>query len=630
MWPVRKNKQDTIRSADTLAMEARGQGLLDKIRTAPHKEPWGITFLMLAWTAGPVTFITAYSAYYIGYGAFPPLDRAIYFLAYALIAGLLGIATKLIYNTTHGHQEKQDEKNLLEVIDCLPELLYMVRDLRLENMGEESRRIESAGIILSKLDLGPAWVALAIEDLTGDAQLARQAEHIELFRRAGLYNRMQDIIHTIREPVGDAYDELRQTHPRIAEAMRQRLTGRVPSVRQGSPREEMFLERILSAIEQDNENLMTLHDVEELLTLCFELICGRRIRYLKYEYSGDWNLARSMDSLEKERNNYRLARARVNSRLRALATYLNYIEPREDINAAPGLSPRHLLTVTLDAMDSLSRQVTECRRITNNTGKQLMALQIKATQLDKAIDLYERAFNAQQKLSRESRRFSRALKVWQLRSKQYEETSGDKVRRSLKISEQSIALDDDDKIKVARQLAQLLEDNRIRRTSDRSMDYTRSSSEKRLTQSRARELAAEIAVILGHSIELNNPAIQRAIDSTPATSLGAIEPGMSPMIKASVGKAMANAVDVSLAAMAERLAQNLIRYYRVPLTRGTMDFLVDTYQANRERLEFIAEHEAPASNQQTRLNRSPIEIPDVHKSWQISLYNARRTLELHA
>ena len=606
-------------------MKARGQGLLDKIRTAPHKEPWGITFLMLAWTAGPVTFITASSAYYIGYGTFPPLDRAIYFLAYSLIAGLLGIATKLIYNTTHGHREKQDEKNLLEVIDCLPELLYMVRDLRLENMGEDSRRIESAGIILRKLDLGPSWVALAVEDLTGDAQLARQAEHIELFRRAGLYNRMQDIVHSIRDQTHETCDTLRQTHPRIAEALRQRLTGRVPSVRQGTPREEMFLERILSAIEQDNEDLMTLHDVEELLTLCFELICGRRIRYLKYQYSGDWTLARSMDSLEKERNNYRLARARVNSRLRALTTYLNYIEPREDIHTAPGLSPRHLLTVAVDAMDSLSRQVTECRRITNHTGKQLMALQIKTLQLEKAIDLYERAFDAQERLTRESRRFSRALKVWQLRSKQYEESSGDQVRRSLKISEQSIALDDDEKIEVARQLAQLLEDNRIRRT----MDHARSSNEKRLTQSRARELAAGIAVILGQTIDLSNPAIQRAIDSTPATSLGAIEPGMSPMIKASVGKAMANAVDVSLAAMAERLAQNLIRYYRVPLTRGTMDFLVDYYQASREKLEFIAEHEAPVSNQQTQLNRAPIEIPGVHKGWQISLYNARRTLELH-
>ncbi|CAM3536670.1 hypothetical protein [Parendozoicomonas haliclonae] len=626
MWtfPFRKGLNQAKKHNDQLALEVRGQRFLEKIASAPHKEPMGVTLMMLAWTAGPVTLLTVTAATWIGYGEPMDLERATYFLAYSVIAGLLGIITKVIYNTTHGRRESQDARVLLELVDRLPEIIYMVRDLRLANLGTDNRRIESAGILLRKFDLGPEWVACAIEDLTGNQELAKSAERIELYRRAGLYNRMNDLVQSISELASEHVNELRQTHPRIAAAMASRLKGQAPDIRQGQPRERLFLERILAAIDEDNEELITLPDVEHLLALCFELVCGRSITYLKVEYTGgDWNLTKAIDRLERCRNDYRLARARVYSRLRALAAYIDYVFPAEDnIASSQGLSMRVLMDAGIEGINRLTQDVNSCRRQVNTSGRNISELKMRLAQLVKALNLYRAVNDAWQKEGREGRRFNRALKVWQQRSRNWQQEGGLGLKRGLLISEQTVALDDEDKITVARELSRWLEENRIRR-------YSRGGKieEKVLTITRARELAIEAVLILNPHIHLHDPEIQRAVDSSPLSTMAPLEPGMSPMTKAALGQAMANAIQVDLADMAEKLAQNLIRYYRVPLTAGTIDFLVDKYHASRSRLEFIAEHETPQSPGSINAG-STMTLPEVPRHWESTIYNARRTLDL--
>ncbi|MGB0361116.1 MAG: hypothetical protein ACPGEF_06895, partial [Endozoicomonas sp.] len=317
----RKKQLDNI----DLKLEERDQRWLEKVASAPQSERWSVIILQYAWTAGPVTLMAAYFGYYFAYGVLMPLERVFYFLGYSIIAVVLGMSYKLFHNMTHGRQAIKDRLNRLYLIDQLPELIYKVRDLGQVNMTEEQRRFHSAGILLRKLDLGPEWVATAIEDLTGNQVLARQAERIEIFRRAGLFSRMQDIITEARDASEEAFQTLNEHHPRTAESMKNRLNGIVMRPHQGQRREPLFIERILSAIEEGNENLMTLHDVEEMLTLCFELICGREIPYLKIEYTGHWDLAKALDKLEEERNDLRISRARVYSRLKALNTYLSNI-----------------------------------------------------------------------------------------------------------------------------------------------------------------------------------------------------------------------------------------------------------------------------------------------------------------
>ncbi len=626
MWPLpfRKGLNQSQQHDSQLELDTRGQRVLEKIASAPHKEPWAVTLMMLAWTAGPVTLLTVTMATWIGYGQPMDLERATYFLVYSVIAGLLGILTKIIYNTTHGHRESKDARALLEVVDRLPEIIYMVRDLRLANLGPDNRRIESAGILLRKFDLGPEWIACAIEDLTGSHELAKSAERIELYRRAGLYNRMNDLVQATAEMADEYVAELRQTHPRISAAMAARLKGLAPDIRQGQSREPLFLERILAAIEEENEELITLPDVEHLLALCFELMCGRSITYLKVEYKGgDWNLTKAIDRMEHCRNDYRLARARVYSRLRALAAYIDYVFPTEDsIASSQGLSMRILLDASIEGINRLAEEVNDCRRQVNLTGRNLSGLQMRLTQLVKALELYRAAHSAWQREGREGRHFNRALKVWQQRSKQWQQRGGENLKRGLVVSEQTVALSDEDKITFAHELSQWLKENRIRR-------YSRGSkvSEKVLTIIRARELAIEVVLMLEPLIHLHDPEIQRAIDNSPLSTMAPLEPGMSPMTKAALGQAMANAIEVDLADMAEKLAQNLIRYYRVPLSQATIDFLVNNYNASRNRLEFIAQHETPQSPGHCNTS-STLELPEVIRYWETTEYNARRTLDL--
>lgn len=625
LFSIRKQKLND----NDLQLEERDLSWLEKVARAPHQEPWSITILQYAWTAGPVTLLAASTGYYIGYGTMMPLDRTLYFIGYSIVAVFLGLFTKLMYNMTHVRRVTKDKNNLLSVIDRIPEIICMVRDLAQRNMTEEGRRIHSAGILLRKLDLGPEWVSTAVEDITGDPKLARKAEQIEIFRRAGLYNRMRDIVAEVSETTEQFYNELKELHPRTAEALKNRLSGIVSRPHEGQPREALFIERILSASERDNEELMTLHDVEELLTLCFELICGREISWLKIEYTGRWNLAKALDRLEEERNDFRISRARVYSRLKALTTWLNTVDIHSDISSGQGLSPQKLLEVATESLNELSLQVRQARDLSKRTGKHILALNIKRQQLDKALQLYNEAHRAYLKQGRDSDKLKRALKSWQKLSSVYQQNPEENLKRSLTISEQSIELDDDTRMEIANRLETFLSESRLRRNSCRN-DSPLPVSEKDLTETRAREVAIEVATILDPYIHLHDPQIQRAIESANASSLALIEPGMSAKTKAAMGEALANAVEKDLASSAEKLAQNLIRYYRVPLSERTIEFLVRTYQADRQKLQFIAKFESPLSARYSLENISPIEVPPAKNSWQIDLYNANKLISKYS
>ena len=398
-----------------------------------------------------------------------------------------------------------------------------------------------------------------------------------------------------------------------------------PAPHHGQRREPLFIERIFSAIEEDNEDLMTMNDVEEMLNLCFELICGREIPYLKIEYTGHWHLAKALDRLEEERNDFRISRARVYSRLKALNNYLANAGIQSEITSATGLSTQKLLAVATSSLDELSLSVREARQLTLRTKKHVMALNLKSQQLEKAMQLYNESHRAYLKQGKDSQSLKRALKNWQNLSSNYQSQKNENLKRSLVISEQIIMLDDEDKVAIAKHLRRYFQDTRLRRDSLRS-DGPRPADEKDLTETRARDIAIEVATILEPYIHLHDPQIQRAIESANAASMANIEPGMSARTKAMMGEAMAGAVETSLAHNAERLAQNLIRYYRVPLSDGTIDFLVRTYDADKEKLKFIAQYETPMSAQYSLDNVSALEVPQAKESWQIDLYNARKTI----
>ena len=134
MWRRFFGKFSKESPTDQLKLGTREQHLLEKFPNTPQQEPLSTTLLMLIWTAGPVTLLTLCLATWIGYGEAVPSERVVYFLTYSAIAGLLGIFTKLIFNTIQGRRKKKDKNKLMKAIDRLPGLIYIARDLRLANL----------------------------------------------------------------------------------------------------------------------------------------------------------------------------------------------------------------------------------------------------------------------------------------------------------------------------------------------------------------------------------------------------------------------------------------------------------------------------------------------------------------
>ena len=180
-----------------------------------------------------------------------------------------------------------------------------------------------------------------------------------------------------------------------------------------------------------------------------------------------------------------------------------------------------------------------------------------------------------------------------------------------------------EKATLAKTLRLLLKEAKLSLTTQPANHGTES---KQLTILKAKELAVELTLLLDKFTKLHSPKIQRAIYSSQAMLIDALEPDASAQERVTEAKALAEDVENNLSAAAERLAQNLIRFYRVPLTNEIIDFMVSQYDANRERLNFIAENEVPYNANFNNLNTPAIQIPEINNRWKIILYNAKRTL----
>lgn len=625
MW--QHTQQNNSVKNDRIQLTSRPRHWLDRLRASTQDEPWGITMASFAWTAGPVTYLAALGGYYAGYGEWMPIDKGIYFVGYSIVAGIFGILSKYVYHLTAGSKIKEQQKTIKQAIASLPPLVWQIRDLSLENLTEDTRKFQAAGYLLQQANLGAEGIETAVYELTDDYELAMQAKRIEVLRQAGLLSRMQDLIQQGASLANEANEKLRIYYPQLADQLSERLVGKAPSPKLGRQRDPLFIERVLSAIEQDNYELMTLADTEELFTLALELLCGREISFLKIEYQGTQDIAKAISRLEEERNDYRISRAKVLSRLKALTSFLSLCDVNEDIHSDAGLTAQALLSSAISGIDQLAKDVNDNRQLTDRHIKYTLDLQEKTQQLESAVELYEQARKAYLKLGRDLINFRRALQRWQNISQKKQQMLSNigGLKRNITFTERSIELDLDEKASLAKILNLLLKEAKLSLSTPVS-DVSTSNS---LTILKAKEIAVELTILLDKFTKLHSPKIQRAIYSSHAMLIDALEPDASAQERVTEAKALAEDVENNLAAAAERLAQNLIRFYRVPLTNEIIDFMVSQYDADRERLNFIAENEVPYNANFNNLNTPAIQIPEARNHWKIILYNAKRTLSVY-
>ena len=589
------------------------------------------SLMKLAWTAGPVTALALTGGYFIGFGKLPAAELLIYFISFTILSGLIALAAKITYDSIQGPVLEEAEQDIMEAIDKLGDLILAVRDLSVDSHEGEARRQEAALQLLQRIDLPPEGVAFACQELTGDAELGRCMLQIDIFRRAGLYSRIRDLHQQHVAHFEEAIASLQQQAPLAARALRESFLGNAPTLKDGIERSDYFVERVLAAIEQDNLLLMTLSDVEAMLVLAFELINGRELPMLIFNYTGKWRLAAALDRMERLRSRYRIAQAAGSNRIRALAAWLTEVEVICYGDAAEGLPTPTLIERIDDALDDLSRRVDHSLlRLRQQGGKEVLTrLRETADLLATALRMYRTAYEASKRVGPSHADFLKATQAWEGLIGQNTNTEHLQIgpgRRGLSILEKVISLDEDQRSEVCQHIARYIRGEHLERTGRRFF-LRRNGKRRPLSRDGARRLAVEMALALEPHVGLSRPAIQRGIGATNASYLGDLEPGMSAREKKDIGEAMAKDVEQDMSRAAERLALTLMRHYQVELTPEACEFLNHTYGARRQVLDLLMqdqEGEWPAV--QCLLSVRPAVVPTPKMDWYRCLVRARRVL----
>ncbi|MFW6379838.1 MAG: hypothetical protein ACOCZF_00340 [Halorhodospira sp.] len=594
------------------------------------------SLLSLAWTAGPVTGLGLTGGYVAAYGELPRTELLIYFITFTVLSGLIGLVAKIIYSSTWEPAEERAESETLSAIDHLGDLILATRDLHVEGLEGQARRSEAARQLLRRVDLSPQGLALACQDLTGDRKLGEVLARIENYRRSGLFTRIRDLNAQHEETFQATLAPFREEAPLAAAALRDRFYGRVPQLRVGTRRNEAFIERILASYEEENPLLITMGDVEDMLSLTFELINGREIPILTFTYRGRWRLAHALEALETTRSRYRLAQAASDNRIRALAAWLIEAQALSYETAPEELSASVLLERVLTAMDDLQIRIDrlqglEQRRALDRASRE--RLRGSADTLANALALYRSAREALVALGDAHAELLKASERWndltaRLPGAHQQLRMGPRGR-GLRIIERTLRLDEEARRTVAQQLMQHLRSEGLDWRQTPGAGWRNGERLRSLTPERARHLAVEAALALEPHIQLSRPEVQRGLGATNASYLGGLEPGMSAKEKRNLGEAMASSVEEDLSRSAEQLAVALVRHYQVELTEAARDFLATTYGARPQVLATLSRSQQTGElgGQVSLLSRRPTPVPLPRRDWYRSLIRARRSLQ---
>ncbi|WP_232825250.1 MULTISPECIES: hypothetical protein [Salinicola] len=633
--PPTLRRRPQVAASDTpqVRLEREGRDEIRRITAAVEKVPWTVSLLQILWTAGPVTLLGAWGGYLLGYGKAPTIENYIFFISFTVITGIFGVLANLLHHLTRGRRVERTSQRIERVIKTLPELLLATRNLIVESLDGDARRREAAAMLLRKQDLSPAGVELAALELLDDPESARLIGQIEVYRRVGLHARISDLFTTYRERIEPQFGELFDLAPQAITLLRERFEGRAPDPRYGVARDENFIERVMAAIESDNDLLMTLQDVEEMVILAFELISGREIPVLSFEYRGRWKLARAFDNLEEARARHRIAQATGLSRLKALNTYLTERSVTPLAESVSGQRADALLAHSVTAIDDLSARIdAQVRAIQNGRKEQRQTLRENAEVLTNAIKLYKSVSSAYESVGRSHAHRLRMAERWEALSANLSDSTTrlrlGPGRRGLRIRESKIALDDEAKAEVCKLLGRHMEKANIGTFRDRLRQAER-DTQLSVGVDTAKRVAVEIFLALEPHVQLSRPAVQRAINSSNAADFGQLEPNLSAAAKAAMGSAMVREIEIDLSRTAESLALALVRHYRVALEPAAMAFLQRQYGAREATLTMLTNVNLERSETPnvSYLSMAPPAVGTPHRQWYRALVRARRHLE---
>ncbi len=551
--------------------------------------------MQLAWTAGPVTYIALQGGYLLGYGKTAPPNMVIYFAIYTIIAGIFAIIIRFLYQLTKGQEIEKAEESIRLVFSRLPNLIFFTRDQILRYYDIDNRQLLAAKYLLENPDASPETIRTAVFDITKDDSLADAAKQIEIFRGNGLFARIEDLYAKVIPKTEKKFNSIKSASPIVEELIRLRLQGLPPNRQVGRVRTEGFIGRVLSAAEKHNLELMSLSDAEEIFTLIYELLADRTIPVFSLKYIGSNEFIKTSENFDKARYSFRKAAYLRNSKLRSLADLLADSKP---IDIVPAAAPvittltsmyEHILQAIDDLHKKLKKQI---KTISPGKRKSKISAKLKKDllSLESTVQLHHSLKNANDTLERNFQ----TLKLVELK---YLETEKKAVRRiplhileskesgsGIKIIQKQIALSKNSKIrivKVLNNLLQMLDSKEQVRVESKNIDSIIQTDEYK-------KLAIDIAMLLEDELKLSRFEIQLAIEGSNAPFLSSSR--VEPTAAAETGKAVSKVgeVQVNVKTPIQKLAYSLVNYHGMPLDKGSINLLVQKYNADPNILEKLS------------------------------------------
>lgn len=580
---------------------------VSRLSRALRKESWGRNVIQLAWTAGPVTYLALNGGYYIGFGVAAPPELFFYFGVYTVIAGLFAVMMRVGYNVVRGHEHERMESALTEVMGRIPELIAAVRDRSLEYYEGDDRDLLAAKYLLDNADASEQAIRQALLDLTGNVTLADASRSIEVFRRAGLMARVRDLSQMFADTLAQALPRIQQRSPTVAEEVRRRFAGLVPQKRQGRVRTEGFIERVLSAGEQDNYDLMSLTDGEEILTLAFELLAGRSFTPFTLQWVGRSALRDVDRRLERARRELREAIHVRNSRLRILAEYLN---ESESIHRVPAAIP--VILAVEEVYENVGRAVSEVynslqRRLgeTASTKGRAGASGARFSAAEVAfyrtmLTLWESLYRANELVNRRRASFSRALREYQRRLHSTRGVSSMQVLApgesgdGVRLLPREILLSARERMRLALRLSDVLsEAHRGGRFVQDPVSDDERGGMSYLSSDGYKHIATGIAIAIDQLLSLGNSDLQSAIELSAAANVGSVEAGLARDTRIGWGVALVREVQEDVGRTVGRLVSSLAYYHGMRVSDAAVQHLVERFGAPEPLLRRYAADEAP-------------------------------------
>jgi len=566
---VSKTSNNSSQHASTLLIENVGQNNIDHIMATLGTVPWGVTFLKLAWTAGPLTFIALQGGYLLGYGSPASYNLFIYFAGYTLITGITSLATSIFSASKNEKKKKTAMKNLNYTVDKIFDYIESCKDIQFKSISSQEQKYAMAYRILQNSYALPDAIAIAILDVSNSKALANIGKKMEIFRRANLRPRINELTECIQEERIALVDEFSVSHPRLAALIDNRLQGKSTSLKTGLPRTIGFLERIFSAAETGRLAQMSIRDAEEFLTLIFELLNDRGIEVLRFQFSGKKPMADLTYKLERTRALCQLAKSNLNYRVQVLFAYLvdNDIIQYEDEEGA-----QELIYSIFQAINTLAENL-----MTPKESKELFNEQ--ANIFLKSLSLYNSILSAQKKLIEKEKEYNKLFISWRkmtAKSKKRTRLKHGRGKKGLRIIDYTLHLNDQEKIEFVNAIAPLLSefDNRIKKHPARK-------------EVLLKKLIIFLAIKTNEFIDISDPINRIEIETSNATNLSSIEHNYSVKAKMGLATALTNEVCADHSKSSENLARVFVQHYGETLQDDTIEFFCKNYNADPKRLKKI-------------------------------------------